>query len=214
MVRFRQALVFALAASIPLLASAGPDPQKAEKVAQKMLQFDESLTNGQAQIDKTLQSMNALKGQDDLVDKYKTFSKEVDNLDKLGEKAKGNAEKAASIRDQYIADVQKSQEAIQNPQLKAAADARRAELQPKIEAIKGALGSARDTFTPFMQDLKDLKVFLANQLNAAGISASADLMAKCDAAGQKVKGDLDKASVAVKDLASTIQPGGGEAPKK
>jgi hypothetical protein len=211
MIRYRQALVFALVASIPMLASAAASPDKAEKVAQRMLKFDEALATASAQVDKTLQSMNALKDPSDLVDKYKTFSKEVDNLDKMSEKAKGNAEKAAQTRDEYISEMQKSQEAIQNPQLKASADARRAELQPKIEAIKTNLGSARDTFTPFMQDLKDLKVFLANQLNAAGINAASDLMSKCNEAGEKVKADVGKASAAVKDLAATIQPGGAPA---
>jgi chromosome segregation ATPase len=211
MVRFRQVLVFVLAAALPMLASAAASPDKAEKVAQKMLDFDKSLAGANAQIDKTLQSMNSLKeGDGDLMSKYKTFSKEVDNLDKMSQKAKSNAEKAGSVRDQYIQDWQKSQEQIQNPQLKASSEARRAELQPKIEAIKANLGSARDTFTPFMQDLKDLKVFLANQLNPAGITSAADLMSKCNEAGEKVKGDISKASDAVKDLATTIQPGAGE----
>ena len=213
MVRFRQALAFALAASIPVLASAAASPDKAEKVAEKMLQFDKALASASGQVDKTLQAMNALTVGGDLMSKYKTFSKEVDNLDKMSQKAKGNAEKAAATRDQYMQEWQKSQEQIQNPQLKASSEARRAELQPKIEAIKSNLGSARDTFTPFMQDLKDLKVFLANQLNPGGITAASDLMAKCNEAGEKVKADVGKASDAVKDLAATIQPGAGEKSK-
>jgi chromosome segregation ATPase len=209
MIRSRKAMVIALAASIPMLALAAASPDKAEKVAEKMLQFDKALATAQAQIDTTLQSMNALKEGSDLVGKYKDFSKQVDNLDKMSQKAKSNAEKAGATRDQYIAEMQKSSESIQNPQLKASAEARRAELQPKIEAIKSNLGSARDTFTPFMQDLKDLKVFLASQLNPAGITAASDLMAKCNEAGGKVKADVGKESDAVKDLAATIQPGGG-----
>jgi len=214
MVRFKQALVFALAASIPMLASAAAAPDKAEKVAQGLLGLDKSIATAKTQLDTTIASMNSLKEGGDLTTKYKTFSKEVDNLDKMSQKAKANAQKAAQGRDQYLEQWKKSQEGIQNPQLKASSEARRAELQPKIEEIKSSLGAARDTFAPLLQDLKDLKVFLANQLNPSGVTAAADLMSKATADSEKVKADLDKGSAALKDLASAIQPGGGTTKSK
>jgi chromosome segregation ATPase len=208
MVRFKQALVFALAASIPVLASAAA-PDKAEKVAQGLLKFDQSIATAKTQLNTTIASMNALKEGGDLTAKYKTFTKDVGNLDKMSQTAKTNAQKAAQTRDQYIEEWKKSQEAIANPQLKASSEARRAELQPKIEEIKTSLGAARDTFTPLLQDLKDLTVFLANQLNQGGIASAADIMAKATADSEKVKANLDKGSAAVKDLATSIAPAGG-----
>ena len=59
-----------------------------------------------------------------------------------------------------------------------------------------------------MQDLKDLRMFLANQLNPSGIAAAAELIAKSNANGEKLKSDLANGSTAVKDLAGSIQPGG------
>lgn len=210
MVRFRQALVFALAASIPVLASAAAAPDKAEKVAQGLLKLDQSVATAKTQLDKTIGAMNSLKEGGDLTAKYKTYGKELDTLDKMAQTAKANAEKAAQARDQYLEEWKKSQEAIANPQLKASSEARRAELQPKIEEIKSSLGAARETFTPLLQDLKDLKVFLANQLNQGGIAAAADLMGKATADSEKVKANLDKGSVALKDLSASIKPAGGK----
>jgi chromosome segregation ATPase len=210
----KQFAAIAVLLAVPALVLAAAPPNKAEKVAQKMLGLDKAIQQGAAQIDKTLASLNALaEPGGDLVAKYKDYSKNVDDLEKFAAKAKSNAESAAKDRDAYVAQWKASQEKIQNPQLKQASEARRAELEPKIEAIKTSLGSARETFTPFMQDLKDLRTFLANQLNPAGVAAASELITKCNASGEQVKADLSQGSTAVRDLASSIQPG-GPAPAK
>lgn len=209
-VRIKQFAAIAVLLAVPALVLAAAAPNKAEKVAQKMLGLDKAIQQGAAQIDKTLASLNAMAQPGaDLVAKYKDYSKNVDDLEKMAQKAKSNAESASKDRDAYIAQWKASQDKIQNPELKAASESRRAELEPKIEAIKTSLGSARDTFTPFMQDLKDLRTFLANQLNPGGIAAAQSLITKCNESGEKVKSDLSQGSTAVRDLASSIQPGGG-----
>jgi len=201
------ALVALMVLALPHAALAAATPQQAEKVASKMLDLTKVVDAIQTQIDATLTSMNDLaKPEGDLVAKYKTFSANVDKLDKGAQKAKSAAESAASKREQYLKEWQASQGQIQNEQLKSASEARRAELMPKIEAIKTSLGSARDTYTPFMQDLKDLKVFLGTQLNPGGVAAAAALFEKCNSAGEKVKSDLVAGNVAIKDLASSIAP--------
>ena len=208
--RFKPVLILALFLAIPALALAAASPDKAEKVAAKMLNFDKALTAAQTQIDTTLGAMNALSNPEgDLTAKYKTFSKEVDNLQKAADKAKSNSEAATSQREAYLSQWQASQEKIQNPQLKAASEARRAELAPKIEAVKTSLTSAKDTFGPFMQDLRDLTVFLGTQLNPGGIQAASELMSKCNASGEKVKGDIAAGQESLRHLASSIAPGGG-----
>lgn len=197
-----------LVLAVPALARAAANPKAAEKVAQGMLKFDQAITQGSTQIETTLTAMNALSQPGaDLVDAYKNFTKQVDALGKMAEKAKANSEKATQQREAYLKQWQESQEGIQNAQLKAASEARRAELMPKIEAIKGSLSSAATTFGPFHQDLKDLTVFLANALNPSGVASANELMTKCNTDGASVKADLAKASAAVKDLAASIQPG-------
>jgi len=205
----RQFATLALLLAVPAMALAAAAPDKAEKVAQKMLGLDKSLQTIATQVDKTLISLNALtQPGGDLPAKYKAYGKNVADLEKMAQKAKSNAEAAGSQRDAYIAQWKTSQEKIVNPDLKAASEKRRAELEPKIEAIKTSLGSARDTFGPFVQDLKDLNVFLANQLNPAGIEAATPLITKCSTEGEKLKADISMGSAAVKDLAASISPTG------
>jgi septal ring factor EnvC (AmiA/AmiB activator) len=213
--KFASTLALAtLVLAVPVLARAAADPKAAEKVAQGMLKFDQSITTASTQIETTLTAMNALSQPGaNLTDAYKNFTKQVDALGKVADKAKANSQAATQKRDAYLKQWQESQAGIQNAQLKAASEARRAELMPKIEAIKASLTSASTTFKPFHQDLKDLTVFLANALNPAGIASANELMTKCNTDGASVKADLAKASAAVKDLAASIQPG-GPAPAK
>jgi chromosome segregation ATPase len=214
-VRSKQVAVLTLVLAIPALALAAAPTNKAEKVAQGMLKFDQSLSEATAQIDRTLNAMNAMtKPESKLVDDYKVFTKEVDNLDKMAQKAKANSEKMNAQRDEYLKEWQASQANIQNAQLKASSEARRAELAPKIEAIKGSFASASATFKPFMQDLKDLRVFLGNSLNPSGVASASELMTKCNTDGASVKADIQKGSAALKDLAGSIQPGGAPPAKK
>jgi chromosome segregation ATPase len=195
--------------AVPALASAAMDPKAADKVAQGMLKFDQSIAQASTQLDSTLTAMNSLSAPGaNLIDSYKNFTKQVDALSKMAEKTKANAQKATEQREEYLKKWQESQAGIQNAQLKAASEARRAELMPKIEAVKGSMASASATYKPLQQDLKDLTVFLANALTPSGIASASELMTKCNTEGASVKAELAKASAALKDLAGSIQTGG------
>jgi Skp family chaperone for outer membrane proteins len=214
MIRTGLVLLVGLACCLPAMAAAAPD--KADKVAAGMLKFDDVIKEAQAKISGVLGTMNSLSAASgaDLADKYKAFAKQVTDLDATAKKAKSRAEDAKAKRDEYLKQVQESQAQIKNEQLKAAAEARRAELQPKIETLRDALTSAGQTFTPLMQDLKDLSVYLGTNLSAQGIASAADMMTKCTDAGAKVNADLEKGSTAVRDLAASISPTSAAAAKK
>jgi hypothetical protein len=171
-----------------------------------MLDFDKALGQASAQIDATLTTMNSLNGASgaDLSSKYKDFGKQVKKLEDMSNKAKAQAQKSSEDRDEYLKQWQASQANIQNEQLKAASEARRSELMPKIEAIKSSLGAARDAFAPFMQNLKDLNTYFANNLTPQGMTGASDLMGKVSTAGNDVKLNIAKGQDAIKDLASSI----------
>lgn len=200
----------ALMLALPLSLVGAAAPNQAEKVAQKMLEFDKALTQASTQIDTTLASMNAIPTASpaDMASKYKDFSGQVKKLQSMADKAKSQSQKAASQREEYLKQWQASQAKIQNPQLQAASEARRNELMPKIEAIKTSLGAAKDTFTPFMQDLNDLVLYLGNNLSAGGMTGAQPLMEKCNTDGATVKTDIASGQTAIKDLANSISPGG------
>jgi hypothetical protein len=121
------------------------------------------------------------------------------------------AASSSNQRDQYLAEWQKAQEKMVNPELKAAAEARRAELLPAIEEIKASLGSARSNFDPMMQNLKDLQLFLGADLNTSGLATAQNLITKCNELATNVKNDIDKGNLGLRNLAARITPGGAPA---
>lgn len=197
-----------------LALGAGPSiwaasaPEKAEKVASKMMKTKESMVATSAQIDATLNSMNALtsaKGSE-IIDRYGEFSKNVDKLESMAKKAKSNADKARSDRDAYLKKWASAQSKIQNEQLKEASKARRDELLPKIDAVKDASASMKEAFPPFLQSLNDLELYLGNDLSERGLSTASGLMSQCTADGQKLKDNMATVVANYQELAASLSP--------
>jgi len=194
------------------LALAQKQAGRAEKVAEGITRMQEVLNQVKGQIDTTLTSLGALgDSQGDVVKEYEGFVKEVKKTDDMAKKARSAAEKAKGKQEEYLKANQQDQAAIQNEELKAAMEARRAELEPVIEQIRTSLTSAKDDFAPWMQDLNDLKLYLGNSLNPTGIAGAQPLIEKCNTNGAKVKADIDAANTAMSDLSGRIKPSGGGA---
>src|SRR5262245_4996300 len=106
-------LVLMLAMAVFVMGAAAPN--QAEKVAQKMLDFDKALTQATTQIDATLTSMNAIPTASaaDMASKYKDFTGQVKKLQSMADKAKSQSQKAASQREEYLKQWQASQDKIQ-----------------------------------------------------------------------------------------------------
>jgi hypothetical protein len=197
-----------------LAIGAGPSiwaasaPEAAEKVASKMLKTKEAMDATSAQIDATLNSMNALtsaKGSE-IIDSYSDFSKNVDKLGSMAKKAKSNADKARKDRDAYLKKWESTQGKIQNEQLKEASKARRDELLPKIDAVKDASASMKEAFPPFLQSLKDLQLYLGNDLSERGLSTASSLMSQCSTDGEKLKSDMATVVANYQQLAAALNP--------
>src|SRR6185436_10415266 len=103
----KAALVALMILALPVAAMAAAAPDKAEKVAAKMLDLDKAITTISTQLDVTLNSMNALaEPNGDLTAKYKAFTDNTAKLDKMAAKAKSTSQTAASQREEYLKQMQ------------------------------------------------------------------------------------------------------------
>jgi len=198
--------------ALSVLALGASPTSRADKTAQKMLKMQDALKKGQQQIDSLISTLNALASAQgkDLVTQYKKFSDQVHTLDSTAKKVRSQADKAASQREEYMKAWQKDQDKIQNEQLKAASEARRSQLKPVIDQIKDATSSGKDHFTPLLQNLKDLDLYLGNNLTDQGLAAAHDLIAQCNQSAAFVKDDVEKANAALEQLAALVTPGGAK----
>jgi len=131
---------------VTTLAPAASQADKAEKVAQGLLSITDSITKAQGQIGQGPHGLNGLATPGSNPTKqYEAFATELKNTQKMANDIKKRSEQAQANRDKYLATWTEESKKIQNEQLRAASEARKAELQPTIDEIKNAATSARET---------------------------------------------------------------------
>jgi chromosome segregation ATPase len=191
--------------------SASKSVDQAEKVAQGLLKLDETVKSFQVQLDKVTTTLGTLTaGQGDLKKSYESFAKESKKMRSMFDSAKKSATQAAKKREDYLKAWQENQNKIQNEQLKAAAEARRAQLLPIIEKIAAAGGVVRDKFAPYVADLNDIETYLGNDLTPNGLATVQPMATKCTGDANTLKSALDDLSAGIQELAGQIGPGGAK----
>jgi hypothetical protein len=187
-------------------SSSGMAAKSGGTVAASGLQaYRAGLVAGQEQIDKTLTSLAALTdpAQTDLRGAYNTY---CDNLARMNEHAqtmKGEADEMRASRDQYFGKWEEKVTEIDNPTIRASAEARRKRLRDSHEKIVTSSNEVRDAYQPFMKDLQDIKKFLANDLSKGAVADIADAVKKVQADGADVKAKIG----AVVDTLDSVQGG-------
>ncbi len=206
----RRGATMALALTLTAPAMGASPTSRADKTAKNMLKMENALKEGAAQLDSIIASLNSLSSAQgsDLVSRYTEYSKLVEEMNSAAKKVKSKAEKAKSQREDYLKAWKKDQDKIQNEQLKQASEARRAELEPVIRQISEGLTTANQNFTPLLQNLNDLNLFLGNDLSAHGLTTARDLISQCNKSAEIVKEDVEKANEGLRNLAARITPGG------
>jgi len=200
----------AIALTLTAPAMGASPTSRADKTAKNMLKMEDALKQGEAKLDSIIASLNSLSSAQgsDLVSRYTKYSKQVEEMNSTAKKVKSKAEKAKAQREEYLKAWKKESGKIQNEQLKQASESRRAELEPLIKQISEGLTSASENFTPLLQNLNDLNLFLGNDLSAHGLTTAQDLISQCNKSTEIVKQDVEKANEGLRNLAAAITPGG------
>jgi hypothetical protein len=147
---------------------------------------------GDQQIDRTLASLAEVTdpNQQDL---RGAFDRYCDNLARMREQSDvvhREADEMRASRDQYFAKWEQRVTEIDNPTIRASAEARRKRLRDAHEQIVTASSEAKDAYVPFMKDLEDIRKYLANDLSKSAIGDLGDAVKKVQADGQAVKGKI------------------------
>lgn len=208
LVRLCAAATLMFAASAPALAQKAPS--RAEGVARTLIKFEKDLQSAQRQVQVSLDSLSALVDAQEAqrTARYRVFANEVKKTDKAYKSTRKQALRAKSQRERYLKQWDKDSAKIQNESLRQANEARRAELEPIISRIRDSMGTAEQAFAPFSQGLRDIKLFLGNNLSATGISTVQGMKLESAQHGAQVSTELARASEAVRELADKLRPGG------
>ncbi len=199
-------LVVTMAAVTTLPAAEGP--KLAEQVAARMLELQTKIDEILAQTDSTIASLKALSSAkpEDRPVHFKVYQKALAGTNKTHGALHKAIKKAHSQRESYMKTWQKDQAKIVNPTLKAAGEARRAELVPIIDKIQDSLQKCGAAYDPMLQDLNDIDLFLKNDLAAVATPEVANLISDSDRSAGEVRAHAAEAKAAIGDLATRISP--------
>jgi chromosome segregation ATPase len=174
-------------------AAGGPVAHADTLATPTMGQFRSSLTTAQQQIDGTLKSLTALTdpNQQDLRGAYDKYCDNLARMQENAENMKRQADAMRESRDTYFASWEEKATDIDNPTIRASAEARRKRLRDAHEQIATAAGDAKDAYGPFMKDLQDIKKYLATDLSKSSVADLGQAAKKVQGDGAALKTKLD-----------------------
>jgi hypothetical protein len=191
--------------------STTPPPPRAETLEKPtMNQFTAALQTAQGDIDRTLASLAALTdpAQTNLQGAYDKYCDSVARMEETARSMKTQADAMRASRDTYFASWEEKTSEIDNPTIRASAEARRKRLRDAHEQIVTASGEAKDAYVPFIKDLNDIKKYLSTDLSKQSVADLVDANKKVQVSGGVVKQKLANIS----NTMAQVQGGPATAP--
>lgn len=195
-------------------ASSGYD--KGNKAADNIQSTANSIAALPTHIDSTLASLDALvnKPQPDLRPQYKEFTTQMSGVESTAKEiAKARRAMGERSKEFFAAwDAQLAQ--INNEDIKARSEARKAEVNQRMQNIKRSYTEAEVAFTPFMNELKDVQKYLSVDLTAGGLAAIKEPVSRAKAAAVPLKTSIAKLAEDFKALGLAMSSVTPAAPAK
>jgi len=170
-------------------AAAAPSP------APSLESLRSDLSESKNQIDAALASLTRLTDpktpQTELRPTYDAYADQLARITQHSEKLKREAEAMRASKAEYFAKWDQKAEQIDNPSIRASADARRARMRAGYERITEASLAAKEAYQPFMKDLQDVRRYLGAELSRDNATMLEGVSRKANADGVTVKQKID-----------------------
>lgn len=155
--------------------------------------FKQGLIQSEQQIDGTLAALATLTdpATTDLRGAYDKYCDQLARMRQHEQTMKTEADAMKASRAEYFGAWEDKASEIDNPTIRASAEARRKRLRDAHERITTAAGEARDAYVPFMKDLEDIRKYLAADLTKSSVADLGDAAKKVQASGSAVRGKID-----------------------
>jgi hypothetical protein len=135
---------------------------------------------------------------------YETFAKSVDKVDKAGQTAQKNADEMRQRGAAYFQQWEAQIGSVKSEEIRKLAQQRKAKLQETFGNIKNAAQDAKESFPPFLDNLKDLRTALSADLTVQGIDAAKAIFTKTKGNGVELQKHLDKLVAELNSVVAAI----------
>jgi len=216
---FPQTLTLAAVAFAGLLlaapaAEAASGYKLADKVGEGIADCRDEIVGIKKAVDATMAALDKIVAEAavDPRKAFKEFDKSVPDIDAAAAKAKKRADKMREQGKAYFDKWEKDLSAVKDGDIRKLAEERKNKLQTTFANIKTSLDPAREQFTSWLSNLKDVQNYLSQDLTITGIDAAKDLIAKSRTEGVAVQQSLDKVIGELNTVVATLTA--AKAPKK
>lgn len=169
--------------------------QRSVKASNSIEQVDSEMRKMVTQIDATAASLDAVvsPGQSDLKKSFNTYSDNVKDLEKTGDKVlKYMAEMKVNTKE-YFTEWAKEGDTYTNPRLRELSQERQNKLADIYAQVPAANEGVKESYQAYITDLKEIQMYLSNDLTPNGIASVTPIT-------QKSVRDLDRLKASMRPV--------------
>jgi hypothetical protein len=182
---------------------------RSANIADTMSKQVTGLQEAKPQVDAMLASLDALtRAEGDMRPAFKKFSETLGDTEKAAARARKSSQTIREKEAEYFAEWQRQAAEITNPQIKAATQARQAEVKGNLESLSQTGRTAGEAYDPFISNMKDIRTYLSNDLTSGGVKRLEPTIEKARRDGATLKKALDDFSQASQRVQATLRPTG------
>lgn len=194
---FFSILLLGIAAFMGGCATTGMD--RSVKTSNSIQEVDIEVRKMIVQIDVTSASLDSIffAGQSDLKKSFDTYSDNLAKLDREGKRVIKHIEEMKSRSKEYFAEWETQGNNYTNSQIRELSEERRSKLAEIYAQVPAAGAGIEGAYVAYLNDLKEIQMFLSNDLTPKGVEAIAPI------ANKSVQ-DLDGLKTSLKPVLSAL----------
>ena len=182
---------------------------RSANIADTMSKQVTGLQEAKPQVDAMLASLEGLtRAEGDMRPAFKKFSETLGDTEKAAARARKSSQTIREKEAEYFAEWQRQAAEITNPQIKAATQARQAEVKGNLESLSQTGRTAGEAYEPFISNMKDIRTYLSNDLTPGGVKRLEPTIEKARRDGAALQKALDDFNQASQRVQATLRPTG------
>jgi hypothetical protein len=204
-------LTINLALAALLAAAAGCVSKSYDKGAATSAAAENSATavaQTSVKVNDVLAALNNLtfKSQGDLRDQYDAFVSASKNLTTATDNLDAKVVQMRATAATYIESWTNELAAIQSPELRQRSAERMNEVATKLKDVDASYEGVKNSFKPFMADIKDIQTYLGTDLTAGGLNTIKDIVSKTKVDAVPLRDSIKQLQGSFSNLGNALSP--------
>lgn len=179
------------------------------KTSNSMQEVDSEMRKMIVEIDATATALDSvvMPGQPDLKKSFDAYTENLADLDKEGTKVLKRTEEMTKNSKEYFGEWEKQGDAYTNPQIRELSEERRTKLAEIYARVPAASGGIKNAYLAYLTDLKEIQVYLSNDLTAKGVEGIAPIAKKSVQELDTLKASLRPVIYALDEIKAELYSG-------